>query len=255
MTDDQTTPNIKDQIDQARQLGYGEDEILGFLSNRPDLAPKIAQAQSSGYGTGEILDYLGKGTQTKPPTDTPWDIAPGAWEGTKALGSDLYNMAKFSLSDDTPEQGKAMLTQIGSALNASDDQLAQAHDAWQRGDHVEALGHLGRSIPFFGEVPGKIGDIAGGQVPTYDKNGNQLTPYIPPRPYYATGQALPLIASAFAPDIVAGGVNAGNAVRRGLGNLTRIDPMSCHLRVLERRIEGVPLFDSTFTANRNRPKH
>jgi hypothetical protein len=29
--------------------------------------------------------------------------------------------------------------------------------------------------------------------------------------------------------------------------VTRIDPMSCHLRVSERRIDGVPLFDATFT--------
>jgi len=29
--------------------------------------------------------------------------------------------------------------------------------------------------------------------------------------------------------------------------VTRIDPISCHLRVSERRIEGVPLFDATFT--------
>jgi hypothetical protein len=30
-------------------------------------------------------------------------------------------------------------------------------------------------------------------------------------------------------------------------SVTRIDPLSCHLRVAGRRIEGVPLFDATFT--------
>ena len=57
------SPTITDQISQARQLGYGDEEILGYLSQRPELAPKISQAQNAGYQNSEILEYLGKGNQ------------------------------------------------------------------------------------------------------------------------------------------------------------------------------------------------
>ena len=67
------SPTITDQINQARQLGYGDEEILGYLSQRQDLAPKISQAQNAGYQNNEILEYLGKSNQppvggkTEPP--------------------------------------------------------------------------------------------------------------------------------------------------------------------------------------------
>lgn len=61
------SPTITDQINQARQLGYGDEEILGYLSQRQDLAPKISQAQNAGYQNNEILEYLGKSNQ--PPAE------------------------------------------------------------------------------------------------------------------------------------------------------------------------------------------
>lgn len=55
-------PDFSSQINEARQNGHSDDDIIGYLSARPDLAPKIKEAKSSGYGSSDILGYLGKQT-------------------------------------------------------------------------------------------------------------------------------------------------------------------------------------------------
>lgn len=63
---------ITDQIKQARDLGYGDDEIISYLSQRPDLAPKITEAQNNGYQNNEILEYLGKQPTTTEKKPDPY---------------------------------------------------------------------------------------------------------------------------------------------------------------------------------------
>lgn len=55
------------QINEARQNGHTDDEILGYLSSRPELGPKIKEAQGSGYGAADILGHLSKSVQASPP--------------------------------------------------------------------------------------------------------------------------------------------------------------------------------------------
>lgn len=46
-------------IDQAEQLGYSEDQILNFLSQKyPHVTKKISQARSIGYNAQTILNFL-----------------------------------------------------------------------------------------------------------------------------------------------------------------------------------------------------
>ena len=52
---------LADQIGQARQQGYSDNEIAGFLgTSHPELAPKFQQATKAGYQPSEILQYLSK---------------------------------------------------------------------------------------------------------------------------------------------------------------------------------------------------
>lgn len=54
-------PSYQDGINQARQVGYSDDEITEHLSATE---PKIQTARAAGYSSREILDYLG----TPPPS-------------------------------------------------------------------------------------------------------------------------------------------------------------------------------------------
>src|SRR5215471_793820 len=68
------------QIDQARQHGYSDQEISDYLQqSHPDLAPKIKEALGAGYSTSEILGHL---APSKPPEQSPLSKAASAfWQG------------------------------------------------------------------------------------------------------------------------------------------------------------------------------
>ncbi len=51
--------DITAQIKEAKGLGYSDQEILGFLSQRPELATKIKSAIDGKYSPAEIIDFLG----------------------------------------------------------------------------------------------------------------------------------------------------------------------------------------------------
>lgn len=84
--------DFSSQINEARQQGYSDDEILGHLASRPDLAPKIKEAQDNGYQPAEILGHLAPAPgQVIPTAGTTGPIGtqtphPGFFE---TLGSDL----------------------------------------------------------------------------------------------------------------------------------------------------------------------
>lgn len=56
--------DLAQQISEARQHGYSDDDIVGYLgSSHPELAPKIQEAQTHGYGSADIIGHL---AQTPP---------------------------------------------------------------------------------------------------------------------------------------------------------------------------------------------
>lgn len=104
--------DLQSQIQQAKQAGYGDEEILGYLaSKRSDLAPKIQQAKQAGYAPGEIVSHLGGAASAqgaaKPPdvfeqavnyhtgntlVDAPLGLVQGFAKGAASTGVGIGNI-------------------------------------------------------------------------------------------------------------------------------------------------------------------
>lgn len=49
---------LQSKISEARKAGYGDDEIVQFLSQMPDVGPKVNEALANQYQPNEILKFL-----------------------------------------------------------------------------------------------------------------------------------------------------------------------------------------------------
>src|ERR1700722_5453843 len=79
--------DLSNQINEARQNGYSDDEIVGYLTSRPELSSKIKEAQSHGYGASDIINHLAKSSH--PNTPGPWASGYGAPPPTHGFWSTL----------------------------------------------------------------------------------------------------------------------------------------------------------------------
>ena len=81
------------KITKARQVGYGDDEILSFLGQDPSLAAKIIQTRNAKYTDTEIVNYLAEPSVGIPPHQpfpglplTPDEKALKRWGSPTAYG-------------------------------------------------------------------------------------------------------------------------------------------------------------------------
>lgn len=84
--------DLQQKVQQARQAGYSDDEIMKYL-NKSSYAPKVKQALDAGYKQEDILGYLGgqsqdnlsnqfiQSSQAPEPKKSFWQKAEGAVQG------------------------------------------------------------------------------------------------------------------------------------------------------------------------------
>lgn len=144
--------------------------------------------------------------QTAPEGSAIGRAAGGAWDytggGIWGLVKGLTSLAKtgFTGTVDPNSDGMKMIHGI---VQGHIDQAAQAKEAWDRGDHVEAFGHtLAAALPLLGPAAAHIADTAAGTAPVMDKYGNVIKPGQAPDIPQAIGQIIGLGGSMAAPHVV-----------------------------------------------------
>ena len=88
-------------------------------------------------------------------------------------------------------------------IQSSKDQVQKAQDAWAKGEHVEAAGHLLGALPLIGPAAAAAGEQMGGTDAVYDKYGNVVTPAKAPDIAGGIGSTLGLVGGAVLPVAVA----------------------------------------------------
>lgn len=144
--------DLNAQINEARQHGYSDDDILSYLGqSRADLVPKIKEAQSHGYAASDIVGYLGGSAPSQPSHVAK---AAGAfWEGIggKAaldiLGGASRDPARAQKAADTV---KALVSGIAAEPGRVWDELSNTGQAMLKGDLSGTAYHLAGSVPVFG---------------------------------------------------------------------------------------------------------
>lgn len=184
-------PDIQSAVQQAKQAGYSDEEILGYLSkSRTDLAPKIQIAQKSGYAAGEIVSHLGslggaKPAQAQPQQDAfekavnyhtgnslidaPLGLLQGAAKGAASTGVGIGAIARKvaglpplpadTFKADTEANG------IGQGTGKFLEQSAEfAIPGGAVGKAAKGLGTVGRIIAQ-GATAGAVGAVQSGGDP------------------------------------------------------------------------------------------
>jgi len=157
---------LQEQISQAKQAGYSDDEIAQHLSKKPELAPKIKQAVEAGYKPGEIVSHLSGGaiSSSAPESQTKrgaieiqlespdkyqnlGNAAAGLIRGAGSIGSTLlapYDMAKDALA------GKGLTLESNRKRRAEIDAGLQ-----EMGAQPDSLAYQGGKLA--GEIAGTAG--------------------------------------------------------------------------------------------------
>jgi len=104
----------------------------------------------------------------------------GLWSTTGAAAVDsakaLWDLIQYSAPGSGQKQDLDPNTKaiVSNAKAASKDQWRKAGEARDRGDYVEALGHLLGSVPIVGTAAAHAGERIGGSKPVFDKYGNVI---------------------------------------------------------------------------------
>lgn len=168
------------QIAEARKQGHSDDEIVKYLSSKPELAPKIQTAQRSGYEAGDILGHLSKAQQPSSQQQQP--IQPGI--GDRFLRT---------ITSDSPLNPMNWPGMVKSAFESpfSDASMQEAQrqadimagrrkpEPFNRGDIGEGLGQVvnGGLMYGLGEIPGsKIGAVLKGAAKGAGKGATEMLP-------------------------------------------------------------------------------
>src|SRR5262252_6404839 len=163
-----------------------------YLYTTPE-GTKVYGAKPYAEPQGSGLQRFGQGF---------WDYSAG---GLIHLFRMMHNPSKTlarALADPNSEERRF----ITGIVQAHVDQAQKAKDAFDRGNYVEAFGHLLGTAPGIGPMAAHIGETLGGRQPTEDKYGNVVTPGaeqdIPQALGQAAGLAATMGATEFAPKVV-----------------------------------------------------
>lgn len=170
------------------------------------------------------LKITGAGSDEKPPVKSPsgdWQTTDGSAtkeeppEKESFIGGAWKNMNPLPIlksiyeSATKPPSGvaDAVLGPVGSTivdlakkhipaiLEKQKEQYDKAKEAWDKGDHVEAAGHiLAAALPVMGPAAAEAGETIGGAPPVFDKYGKEITPAKEPNLAGGIGEATGLLA-------------------------------------------------------------
>lgn len=126
-----------------------------------------------------------------------------AWEGLTA--HPLATLASTAVPGGPVAVAAAPL--VKNLIDAHIDQAKKAKAAFDQGNYLEALGHVGgAALPVVGPMAAHIGELAGGSEPQYDRYGNVVRSGQAPNPGGAAaelaGAAAPLVAGEVVPRVV-----------------------------------------------------
>jgi hypothetical protein len=181
---DDTPAPLSSQIDQARQVGYGDDDILDYLSStRSDLAPKIKQARDSRYSSGDVVNYLKTSSATPAPIpgmEKLGGVAPGG-----AGVPPLYkgHMVPPHRSWDSPVDWQGTLSDLGATNEVQRNPVVNAVTN-VLGTPARGVKQMGRGIArMAGSGPAGTGpsgrDVAGGTADIVEGGMQAATPLLP----------------------------------------------------------------------------
>lgn len=141
------------KINQARDAGYNDDEILDFLSkNDPSQSKKIQSAMSQGYKSSEVIDFLSKQTPTLKQHAERKLGGPGIEFATRALTS-IPNFMD-SIQKLGIKGVNSLLKKVG--VNLPEEDIDNFYKV------LKQMGPTG-SIPEAGELIEKIHEVSGGK--------------------------------------------------------------------------------------------
>lgn len=190
--------DLQDQISQARSSGYNDDDIVNYLSSKPDLGDKIKTAKGHGYSSKDILGYL-QTAQTTTPSIVPSDV-----RGTSDSPSS-HNLG------DQPAS-------VGGVLGTMATQAKDAVEGVGAGVASTAAGAMNLGHKIFSAIPAAPDFLQRAGAPvqyTRDAQGNE-TP-VAPSGAFQMGRTGEQVGEFFLPgDAVNAGAKLAEGARAGM---------------------------------------
>lgn len=178
--------NYKEKYQKARELGYSNEEIFNFLSEKdPSFGDKVEKAKEFGYSPEQVLNYFNSPEAKKDPEFSDYakdfgsQTAQGIGMGAFGTYGDILNLfglqpeeltpgeeSKYSREFDTLEKlEKNEVPSVGELMELSDEDIVPRYSRLASSEDVESLGKdlglISEPKTTVGKYGKRIGRLAG----------------------------------------------------------------------------------------------